>query len=287
MRVTLGRTAPKPVEGADEPATAGTLPQLRPAIAGWIAAVTRSGVARSGPLSLAAFAIFAALLLLPSLLLGVSQTDSSGYNYVWAKQFAALTLSGQAYPRRLPDSFGGLGSPAFIFYPPLAFFVDALVNLVTLGAVPVPYRLALAATLLLWLSGTAMQAWLRGTVRPAVAFAAALAYMAAPFHLTDHYWRGAFAEFSSYAVLPILPLAIRAAAREWRGVAGVAVSFALLILAHLPTALLTAVTVLPIYALYAAVRRGRLSSALLALLRCGLGAVLGLGLAGRSTSCRP
>jgi hypothetical protein len=271
MRLTLGRTAPKPAEA---PPAAGTLARLRPAIARWVPAV-----ARSVPLSLAAFAIFAALLLLPSLLLGVNQTDSSAYNYVWAKQFAGLTRSGQVYPRWLPDSFGGLGSPAFVFYPPLAFFLDALVNIFTLDAMPVPYRLALTSTLLLWLSGAAMQAWLRGAVRPAVAFAAALAYMAAPFHMTDHYWRGAFAEFSFFAVLPFLPLAISVAAREWRGVAGVALSFALLILAHLPTALLTAITVLPIYTLYAAARRGRLRPAILALLRCGVGVALGLGLA--------
>jgi len=271
MRLTLGRTAPKPAEA---PPAAGTLARLRPAIARWVPAV-----ARSVPLSLAAFAIFAALLLLPSLLLGVNQTDSSAYNYVWAKQFAGLTRSGQVYPRWLPDSFGGLGSPAFVFYPPLAFFLDALVNIFTLDAMPVSYRLALTSTLLLWLSGAAMQAWLRGAVRPAVAFAAALAYMAAPFHMTDHYWRGAFAEFSFFAVLPFLPLAIRIAAREWRGIAGVALSFALLILAHLPTALLTAITVLPIYTLYAAARQGRLRPAILALLRCGVGVALGLGLA--------
>ena len=81
--------------------------------------------------------------------------------------------------------------------------------------------------MLLWLSGAAMQAWLRATVRPTVAFVASLAYMSAPFHLTDHYWRGAFAEFSFFAVMPLLALSIRAAAREWRGVAGVALSYAL------------------------------------------------------------
>ncbi len=238
-----------------------------------------SAAAGSIPRSLMVLAVFSCVLMLPSLCLGVNQTDSSGYDYVWAKQFAELTLSGELYPRWLPGSFGGLGSPTFIFYPPLAFFIDALVNVVTFDVLPIPYRLAATATVLLWLSGVAMYIWLIGVTRPKVTFLASLIYISAPYHMTDHYWRGAIAEFSFFAVFPLLALSIRVAAREWRGVAGVAMSFALLIMAHIPAALLASATALPIYAIYVAARQGMLKPAIHALLRCSIGVVLGLGLA--------
>ena len=85
----------------------------------------------------------------------------------------------------------------------MAFWVDAVLSAATFDALSVSYRLSLASLLLLWASGFAMHAWLRAeAVSPRTALYGALAYMAAPYHLLDHYYRGAFAEFAAYAVLP-------------------------------------------------------------------------------------
>ena len=180
---------------------------------------------------------------------------------------------GEPYPRWLPDSFGGLGSPAFVFYPPLAFHVDALVAAATFRLLDVPRRLGVTAFVLLWGSGLGMRAWLRGQAGPRVAFWAAAAYMAAPYHLMDHYWRGALAEFSFATVLPLALLGLRAALRSRAGVPALAGGIALATLAHLPSALLACVTVLPMHALWRAGRRPA------ALWRCAAGGVLGLALA--------
>ena len=117
----------------------------------------------------------------------------------------------------MPDSFDGLGSPAFYFYPPLPFWIDALVSVVTANALPVSYRLAASTTVILFLSGLAMRAWLlRVSGKPTAALVGAIAYMAAPYHLFDTFTRGAFAETTAYAVLPVVMLALRRALERAR-----------------------------------------------------------------------
>ena len=71
----------------------------------------------------------AALLLAPSLVLGTLISHSSPHNLTWAAQFADQFRAGIAYPRWSPDSFDGLGGPTFYFYPPMAFWVDAVLSL--------------------------------------------------------------------------------------------------------------------------------------------------------------
>lgn len=153
--------------------------------------------------------IVAALLLAPSLVLGTMWSHSSPQNCTWAAQFADQFRAGIVYPRALPDSFDHLGGPTFYFYPPLAFWVDALLSAVTFDFFSTSYRLSLSSLLLLWASGLSMQAWLEahGTSARAALFGA-LAYMAGPYHLVDHYYRGAYAEFAAYAVLPLVALSI-------------------------------------------------------------------------------
>ena len=148
-----------------------------------------------------ALAIAAAILLAPSLLEGTLISHSSPQNLTWAAQFADLFRAGILYPRWLPASFEGLGSPTFYFYPPIAFWVDAVLSVVTLDALSVSYRLSLSSLILLWLSGVTMHAWLKAeAASPRAAVYGALAYVAAPYHLLDHYYRGAYAEFAAYAV---------------------------------------------------------------------------------------
>ena len=183
----------------------------------------------------ALFAVAAAVLLLPSLLLGTMNSHSSPQNLTWAAQFADQFRAGVLYPRWLPASFLELGSPTFYFYPPIAFWVDALLSVVTFDALSVSYRLSFSLLILLWASGVAMHAWLKEeAVSPRVAFYGALAYVAAPYHLLDHYYRGAYAEFAAYVVLPLVALSVRqiAAGRRF-GVVFLAISYAALPMAHL------------------------------------------------------
>jgi 6-pyruvoyl-tetrahydropterin synthase related domain len=229
---------------------------------------------------LLAIAAAAVLLLAPSLVLGTLISQSAPQNLTWAAQFSEQFRAGILYPRWMPDSFDGLGGPAFYFYPPLPFWINALLSVITFDLPSVSYRLAITTALLLCASGLAMNAWLtRETNNRMAALAGAIAYMAAPYHLLDHYVRGAFAEFTAFAVLPLVVLAIRLVADKHRaGVPLLAVTYAALPLSHLPTALLISLTVVPLYVLFRAWTLRQSSSAAAFLLRTAGAGVLGLGL---------
>jgi hypothetical protein len=102
--------------------------------------------------------------------------------------------------------------------------------------------------------------------------------MAAPYHLIDHYLRGALSELAAFAVLPLVMVGVTLVARRHRaGVLLLAASYAVLVLSHLPTALLISLTAIPAWVLFIA--WGTRQSDRIFLLRCGLGLALGLGLA--------
>ncbi len=219
------------------------------------------------------------VLMLPSVLFGVGFTHSFLLNQVWTRQFSELIREGVGYPRWLPHSFEGLGSPAFYFYAPLPYHLCAAVDILSLGRLPTERVIGLAATLLLLASGIAMRAWLRGIAGPGCATLGALAYMAAPYHLLDHYVRGALGEFAAYAALPVVALGIRRSARgQGSGEPLFALGYAALLLSHLPTALLASVTMIPIQVAWCAAATGGARPRAIFLCRCALAGAIGLAI---------
>jgi uncharacterized membrane protein len=160
----------------------------------------------------------ALLLTLPAILAPIKLHDSFWIDWVWVDQFGEQLRQGNLYPRWLPASHGGLGSPVFYYYPPLSFYPAGL--LAALGLAP---ETAIVATFGLAFagSGAAMFLWARGwTNHP---LAAALFFMAAPYHLADFYGRGALAETCAIALIPLLALGLKRVA-EGKGPALAATS---------------------------------------------------------------
>src|SRR5919197_712287 len=126
-----------------------------------------------------------------------------------------------------------------------------------------------------------MHAWLQVEIpSPRIALYGAVGYMAAPYHLLDHYYRGAYAELAAYVVLPLIALSIRRVAEGQRlAPIFLALSYAALPMTHLPTALLISLTALPLYVLYRGWRLGAPRLAFGFFVRCAFGGALGLGLA--------
>lgn len=213
-------------------------------------------------------------VLLPEFWTGPSTSDSLRYNIVWTDQFRAAFAAGDFYPRWLPASWDGLGSPTFYFYPPMAFWIGSVLDAITFRLLPTGALLTLTSAVLLGVSGVAMRAWLAEQAGPRAALAAGAAYMIAPYHLYDIFARAALAETCAYAALPLVLLAMRRVGeRGWAAVPWLATSYAALVLSHLPVALLATVLILPAYALF--VGRGRAST----ILAAGVGGALGLSLA--------
>ncbi|GGE81707.1 hypothetical protein GCM10011404_12960 [Sphingomonas prati] len=190
----------------------------------------------------------ALLLAVPVLRSAPLVQDSFWIDYVWAQRFHAALANGTVYPRWLDGSFGGLGAPVFYFYAPLSFYAVAFVMALGLPAYP-----ALIATFILLhaASGLTMRRWLGGHgVAPN---AGALLYMLLPYHLIDFHRRGALAEFAAFALLPLVARAV-CRAGDQRGIAGLAVSYAALVMTHLPTALLASLLLILPLALHPACR---------------------------------
>jgi hypothetical protein len=223
----------------------------------------------------------AVVLMLPSLVLGILHGHDTPQAFKWASQFAEQFRAGILYPRWLPDSFDGGGAPVFYFYPPVSFWIDALVNVATGNLLPVAYTLSISRLLLLVASGLAMHAWLEGAgASLKAALFGALAYMAAPYHMVDHYLRGSHAEFAAYAMLPLVMLAVRhIAERRVLGVAFLGVAYAALVMTHVPLAVLVSSTAFPMYVLYVGWRLGDARQAAGFFARCALAGAFGVGLA--------
>jgi hypothetical protein len=214
-------------------------------------------------IALATIALVAALLMLPALLAQPLAHDSFWINAVWTDQFAAELARGNPYPRWLPQSHGGLGSPVFYYYPPVSFYLSGIAQL--LGLAPNQAVLAVFAIGFL-LSGLGAFLWLERYPNPLVG---SVLFMAAPYHGLDFVYRGAQAESLGIAILPFLAIGLRRI-KEGRGWAPAALAYGALIATHLPLALLACLFFIAPYAL---VNRARLG-------QFALAATLGIGLAG-------
>jgi hypothetical protein len=120
----------------------------------------------------------------------------------WIAAFARLADLGCYYPRWLPDGFGGLGSPAFYFYPPLAYIFSGVLHLILpgLSAAGLFLTAGLTGTLL---SVMGMYYFARRVgILPIPAILAGLLYGFAPFRFFDLYTRNGLGEHLGFAFLP-------------------------------------------------------------------------------------
>ena len=159
---------------------------------------------------------------------------------VWAKHFSDQLWAGNLYPRWLLDMNSGLGSPTFYFYGPVSYYITSLFFLV------LPYhgygwlQVGLSAALASVGSGLAAYVWLRQHCSGRAACIAAMLYTWLPYHLRiDHVERFAFAEYWGFVWMPLsLYFVTRLLAGHRRSIAGLAVTYGLLLMTHPPTALL-------------------------------------------------
>ncbi|HKP12978.1 MAG TPA: 6-pyruvoyl-tetrahydropterin synthase-related protein [Blastocatellia bacterium] len=213
----------------------------------------------------------ATLLMLPAFIRGFPAGNDADLHFRWARQFReAMAEPGVFYPRWLGAANNGQGSPAMLYYPPLALFVTAAFGLVTGNTLT---TLSLACWLGLLISGLTMYGFARKLLDWRAALFAALLYMAAPYHLFDLYQGAALAEFWSFAWIPLVLNGVYRAAAErgWRAVATLASGYALLLLTHLPLSFALSL-VLPVFAVL-------LTRDLKSLAKIAAGLLLGAGLA--------
>lgn len=194
-------------------------------------AARRAPITRFDLIAIALIVVAATLVMLPLFLHGFAAGDDSVMHFRRAADFIEALGEGAIYPRWLPRSNYGQGSPVMLYYPPLPYYVVAAFD--SLVSNPL-LSLKLGCWFALALSGVTMYVFARSLFSRWVSLLAALLYLTASYHLFDVYHRAALSEYWSFAWLPlVLDATLRVASgRGWRAAAYLSISYALLLLTH-------------------------------------------------------
>jgi hypothetical protein len=171
-----------------------------------------------------------------------------------AFQVSAGIKEGIIYPRWLPLSNGGYGSPITIFYSPLYFILTGIVNLFVPSLI---VSLKVTTFFGFLLSGISMYIFLRNFCSRMGSLAGGIAYQLLPYHIFDFYLRETLSEIFAFFWLPlILHFAYKGATKDrishW---IGMALAYAGLVLTHIASAYIFSF-VIAAYILLLAIPRG-------------------------------
>ena len=192
------------------------------------------------------------ILLLATLLInwrlirdGITGLGDVRWHLTWLQHFSKQVSEGIWYPRWLTGTNFGYGSPTFVFYPPLVYYLGAglraigftfeqMVNILFAGGV--------------FLSGVSFYAFGRFRWGRIPGLFGALAYMLSPGLLGVAHG-GGIAPLYSFVWLPLLMLLTDKSVDSLRARSVLALVWTLVALTHLPSLLIYAIASLP-YSLY-------------------------------------
>ena len=197
--------------------------------------------------------IVSVLILTPALIYGVPSNRDLFNHFRFALPFYDSLRLGHLYPAWLAESNFGYGDPSFRFYPPALYYLLALARALTGNW----YAATLLTFVLLSvLAGFGMYFWTRSILPAASSMWAAVFYTLAPYHVNQLYQSFMIAEYAGAAVLPFAFCFVERVCRHRRrrDVAGLAATYAVLVLTHLPLAVIGSIALL----LYALVRIDKL-----------------------------
>ncbi|HYM20455.1 MAG TPA: hypothetical protein VEW28_05560 [Candidatus Kapabacteria bacterium] len=125
----------------------------------------------------------------------------------WLSQFPRVFFEGNLYPRWMPDSFAGFGSPAFYFYPPLVYWVGGMIY--TFG-IQSPLALYQSLSLIFFILSGLTCYWLlvKLVKNKRAAFLGALLYCIFPYRFADLYMRNALTEHAAFVFIPIVAISL-------------------------------------------------------------------------------
>lgn len=132
----------------------------------------------------------------------------------------------------------GYGTPVFIFLYPLPFYLASLFHFL---GFPFLASMKLVLITSFITSGIAMYCWAKEEFGEVSGFTASILYLFAPFHLVDMHFRASVGETLSFAFIPLIFLFSKKIieTRKYKFLIWGAISFALLMLSHLSTSLIT------------------------------------------------
>ena len=196
-----------------------------------------SHLPRSRPLYIALILTASILICVPIYYNGVP--TGNGYDLRQHYQFAQVIYdtvqNGKIYPDWTATTNAGYGDIGLRFYPPLAYYVLAGFHAVAGDWYPASF---LTFTLWFFLSGLGIYLWAREWFEENASLFAALVYIVMPYHVSELYNAFTYAEFAASAILPFCFLFVTRICKN-KGplnLVGLAISYALLVLSHVPVA---------------------------------------------------
>lgn len=217
------------------------------------------------------FVTCAALAIMaPTLFWGMPSARDLSNHFRFALPFYDSLRAGHFYPGWLAESNSGYGDASFRFYPPAVYYLLAFAKMLTGNWFAATL---LTANLLSVLGGLGVYFWARAIGAERFAVWAGILFTVAPYHLNQFFQSFMLAEFAGTAVLAFAFAFTERVCRHRRpkDIAGLAAAYGLLVLTHLPLAVIGSIGLL-IYSLF------RLDSGKRSVTLGCLGLSIGLGL---------
>ncbi len=185
-------------------------------------------------------AFVAVAVISPVLIYGLPYGYDLPHHYQCAMTFYESILAGDFYPSWSLNRNFGFGGMETRLYPPVSHYALAVFYLMAGDWQTATF---LTLSLFTFAGGVGVYLWAREYMPASQAVFAGCIYNLLPYHLTQIYNTFFYAEFVGSCVLPFTFLFISRVCRRGnlRDVVGLAVSFAVLILTHLPLTVIGAI----------------------------------------------
>src|SRR6266550_1989440 len=238
-----------------------------------VVADRREGAARVGRQefrNVSIVAVVAIAVLLPIMIFGIPNGADLPNHLRFVLPFYESIQAGHLHPGWLAESNYGLGDPRFIFYPPGLYYLLSASRMLT-GEW---FSASILVFLVLSIAGGLGAYFCARTIfSPGVAMWTGILYTLAPYRLNELYQASLLSEYAACSVLPFVFAFVERVIRRKSiyDVAGLGAAYALLILTHLPIAVIGSLALIA-YALIRIERRFLLAT----VARLALGVTLGL-----------
>jgi uncharacterized membrane protein len=183
------------------------------------------------------------LVIAPTYFLGIYKGPDISQHFQFADTFERAILSGDFYPSWSAYENLGYGSLGLRFYPPLFSFLLACIHIIT-GS----WHIATCLTFLIFSFIGSLGIYLAAKefLAPNQAIWAGIIFALMPYHLNQIYNISVYAEFAGCSVLSFCFLFATRVCRKGKliDVIGLSISYAVLILTHLPSAVIGSICLL-------------------------------------------
>lgn len=178
-----------------------------------------------------------AIVFLPIAFLGIPDGYDLMQHMRFALAYKQAILIGEIVPKWAGYDNFGFGSIGVRYYPPLAYASLALTRILTGD-----WYTSFWLTAFVWITSgcIGMYLWIREWSSNLAGLAAAFFYAIIPFHTFEIYQAVLFSEFAAAGVLPFCFLFLTRMCRggRWTDVVFFSASYAVLVLTHIPTAII-------------------------------------------------